>query len=274
VLYLDKARPVADRLNHGEVLVHMLAASISEEDLLRIQVSRIDSGEFPARHGDVITSHLGCSCRSAGLEPIPRSTCHICVAGTHVCRHGGGVTIHSARVLLQTSLSVLNDFAPFNRTNNKWEELSLPAVAGVEGVGVILATAKNVPELQKGGMEIKDWVIALPDARMAPIGAWGTLCVCDSARLIKVPAQLLPLQHLACSRSLCTAYRLLEDYGNVKPGDTVIQNCADMPTGQTVIQLCKMLKIRTINLVPDDAGFDRTKVGATYTLARLNGCPS
>lgn len=207
VLYLDKARPVADRLNHGEVLVHMLAASISEEDLLRIQ----------------------------------------------------------------TSLSVLNDFAPFNRTNNKWEELSLPAVAGVEGVGVILATAKNVPELQKGGMEIKDWVIALPDARMAPIGAWGTLCVCDSARLIKVPAQLLPLQHLACSRSLCTAYRLLEDYGNVKPGDTVIQNCADMPTGQTVIQLCKMLKIRTINLVPDDAGFDRTKgllmeLGATMVL--------
>eukprot|EP00966_Prymnesium_polylepis_P173569 4015298-Prymnesium_polylepis.1 len=93
VLYLDKARPMADKLEHGEVLVHMLAASISEDDLLRIQ----------------------------------------------------------------TSLSILNDFAPFNRTNNKWEELSLPAVAGVEGVGVVLATAKNVPELSNGALEVKDW---------------------------------------------------------------------------------------------------------------------
>eukprot|EP00966_Prymnesium_polylepis_P064030 1485003-Prymnesium_polylepis.1 len=97
------------------------------------------------------------------------------------------------------------------------------------------------------------------DDRCAAPRRAGTLAICDSARLLKVPAQLLPLQHLACSRSLCTAYRILEDYGNVKPGDTVLQNCADMPTGQAVIQLCKMLKIRTINLVPDDAGFDRTK---------------
>ena len=118
---------------------------------------------------------------------------------------------------------------------------------------------------------MKDWVIALPDARKAPIGCWGTLLVCDSTRLLKVPAQALPLQHYACSRSLCSAYRLLEDYGNVKPGDTIIQNCADLPTGQAVIQLCKMLKIRTVNLVPDDMGFDRTKellmeLGATMVI--------
>merc|ERR1719231_1403256 len=67
------------------------------------------------------------------------------------------------------------------------------------------------------------------------------------------------------------AFRLLEDYGNIKPGDTIIQNSADMPVGQAVIQLCKMLKIRTINLVPDDASFARTKellmqLGATMVL--------
>jgi len=128
-----------------------------------------------------------------------------------------------------------------------------------------------VPELKEGALEVKDWVIAMPDARKSPIGCWATLCVCDSSRLIKVPAQLLPLQHLACSRSLCSAYRLLEDYGSVKPGDTVIQNAADLPVGQAVIQLCKMLKIRTINLVPDDASFARTKellmsLGATMVL--------
>jgi len=39
----------------------------------------------------------------------------------------------------------------------------------------------------------------------------------------------------------------------------VIQNAADLPVGQAAVQLCKMLKIRTINLVPDDPGFERSK---------------
>ena len=207
VLYVDKARQLPAKLMHGEVLVHMLAACVNDEDLLRAQ----------------------------------------------------------------TSLAVLNDFAPFNRLNNKWEEDELPAVCGVEGVGVVLATAQNVPSQSQYALEVKDWVIATPDARKAPIGCWGTLVVCDSSRLIKVPAQMLPLQHYACSRSLCAAYRLLEDYGNVKPGDTIIQNCADLPTGQAIIQLCKMLKIRTINLVADDPSFSRTReqlmeLGATMVL--------
>ena len=52
-----------------------------------------------------------------------------------------------------------------------------------------------------------------------------------------MPAQLLPIEHYACSRSLCSAYRLLEDYGAVKPGDTIIQNCASLPT-----DFCKVFK--------------------------------
>ena len=189
---------------------------------------------------------------------------------------------------VQTPLTILNDFPPFNRTRNKWEEIPLPAVAGVEGVGVIMATAKNLgrpdPAMaqyqnlpgftqpkEEEIMEVKDWVIALPDARLKPVGCWSTLAICDSKRLLKVPAQLLPTQHYACSRSLCTAYRLLEDYGNLRPGDTIIQNCSDLPVGQAVIQLCNMLKIRTINLVTDDEGFERTKellmqLGATHVL--------
>ena len=177
---------------------------------------------------------------------------------------------------VQTPLTILNDFPPFNRTNTKWENIPLPAVAGLEGVGIVVATAKNlgrpdpamahlkgVPGFHQPKeeeiLEVKDWVIALPDARLKPVGCWSTLAVCDSQRLLKVPAQLLPLQHFACSRALCTAYRMLEDYGSLRPGDTIIQNCADLPVGQAVIQLCNMLKIRSINLVTDDEGFERTK---------------
>ena len=80
---------------------------------------------------------------------------------------------------------MLNDFAPFNRTNNKWEEVTLPATAGVEGIGVVIATAKNVPTLKDGALEVKDWVIARPEARLKPIGSFATLCVCDSSQLMK-----------------------------------------------------------------------------------------
>ena len=186
---------------------------------------------------------------------------------------------------VQTPLTILNDFPPFSRTNNKWQPIELPAVAGVEGVGVVVAAAKDVGKPDKGGvelpglntktddeyLEVRDWVIALPDSRAPPIGCWSGLRVCDSRRLLKVPPQQLPLQMYACSRSLCIAYRLLEDYGGLRPGDTIIQNGADLPTGQAVIQLSKMLRIRTINVVPDDDGFERTKeiltqLGATHVL--------
>ena len=138
---------------------------------------------------------------------------------------------------------------------------------------MVVAAAMDVGPAEGGGtelpgltpkeageaLEVRDWVVALPDSRGAPLGCWGSLRVYDSARLLKVSPQELPLQHYACARSLCTAYRLLEDYGGLKPGDTLIQNGAEQPTGQAVVQLCKLLKIRTINLVADDDGFEATQ---------------
>lgn len=53
---------------------------------------------------------------------------------------------------------MLNDFPPFNRTRNKWEEIPLPAVAGVEGVGIVVAKAKNVGKLHG------EQVVSLVDA--------------------------------------------------------------------------------------------------------------
>ena len=56
----------------------------------------------------------------------------------------------------------------------------------VEGVGVVLATAQNVPSLKEYALEVKDWVIALPDARLKPIGTMSTLAIADSKRLLKM----------------------------------------------------------------------------------------
>lgn len=72
-----------------------------------------------------------------------------------------------------------------------------------QGVGIIVAAAKNVGKMddeqakmmagipgmavpEDDQLEIKDWVIALPDARLKPIGCWSNLCVADTHRLLKV----------------------------------------------------------------------------------------
>ena len=207
-----------------------LAVSFAEhgapEEVLTLEAEHALPGELG--HGEVLVHWLAC------------------------CVHDDDL------VRVQSPLSVLNDYPPFNRTGNKWEAQRLPAVAGGEGVGVVVATARNVPHLASGALDVNEWVVALPEARLAPVGTWRTLCACDAARLLRVPKGLMPLEHLACARSLCTAYRLLEDYGGLKPGDTLIQNGAELPTGQAVIQLCSLLKIRTINLVADDEGFEAT----------------
>jgi trans-2-enoyl-CoA reductase len=50
---------------------------------------------------------------------------------------------------------------------------------------------------------------------------------------------------------MCVAYRLLEDHGSLKPGDSVILNAANSTVGTCVIQLCRMLKLRAIAVVRD-----------------------
>lgn len=47
----------------------------------------------------------------------------------------------------------------------------------------------------------------------------------------------------------CTAYRLLNDFVDLKPGNTVFQNGANSACGQIIIQLCKILKVNCVCVV-------------------------
>ena len=49
-----------------------------------------------------------------------------------------------------------------------------------------------------------------------------------------------------------TAYRLLHDFGNLKPGDYIIQNAANSMVGKAVIQIARELGINTINIIRAD----------------------
>lgn len=49
----------------------------------------------------------------------------------------------------------------------------------------------------------------------------------------------------------CTAYRMLKDFVQLKPGDVVIQNGGNSAVGQLVIQLCKVWGFKSVNIIRD-----------------------
>lgn len=116
----------------------------------------------------------------------------------------------------------------------------LPAVAGNEGVGEVMDVGKGVHTLKCG-----DWVIP----SQAAFGTWRTHAVANQAMLRKISNDIPPLSAATIAVNPCTAYRMLKDFGNMRPGDIVIQNSSNSAVGQSVIQIAKAWNFKTINIV-------------------------
>lgn len=138
----------------------------------------------------------------------------------------------------------------------------LPAVVGNEGVAEVIDVGTNVKCLQPG-----DWVIP----SQAGFGTWRTHAVTDYSSLRKISNDIPPLSAATIAVNPCTAYRMLKDFGNLKPGDTVIQNSANSAVGQSVIQIAKAWNIKTINIVRNRENLDELveqlkQLGATHVV--------
>ena len=98
-----------------------------------------------------------------------------------------------------------------------------------------------------------------PSTREAPLGTWVSgkrgMLVCDEARLLAMPKDVMGLDYLSHHRALTTAFRLLEGFGVLRLGDCIIQNGAESAVGVAVIQLCRMLRLSCINVVDDTPKF-------------------
>ncbi|KAM6218004.1 enoyl-[acyl-carrier-protein] reductase, mitochondrial [Rhynchocyon petersi] len=118
----------------------------------------------------------------------------------------------------------------------------LPAVGGNEGVGQVVAVGSSVTGVKPG-----DWVIPANPG----LGTWRTEAVFSEEALIGVPSDI-PLESAATlSVNPCTAYRMLMDFEQLQPGDSIIQNASNSGVGQAVIQIAAALGLRTINVVRD-----------------------
>lgn len=117
----------------------------------------------------------------------------------------------------------------------------LPAVLGNEGVTRVLEVGSDVSHLKPGDMALG----------VLTFGYWQSYSVQDSTTFYKLANDLdIPT---ACQLKVnpCTAYRMMQDYCQMKPGDVMIQNGANSAVGVYAIQLAKHWGIKTINVIRD-----------------------
>lgn len=116
------------------------------------------------------------------------------------------------------------------------------AVGGNEGVAEVISKGGNVKGIEKG-----DWVIF----KKQGFGTWRTHAqtTVDNLVVIKNKDGLSPEQVGTVSVNPCTAYRMLKDFVNLKPGEWFIQNGANSGVGRAAIQLGKLWGYKSINVV-------------------------
>lgn len=138
----------------------------------------------------------------------------------------------------------------------------LPAVAGSEGVGEILSVGPAVSDLKEG-----DHAVVLSNG----IGTWRSHLTVPRNSVLRVSKELGLIEAATLTINPCTAYRMLKDGADLKPGDTVIQNGSNSACGQNIIQLAHAWGITTVNIIRarpnvDDVKDFLTDLGATYVL--------
>lgn len=148
------------------------------------------------------------------------------------------------QVLVSVRAAPVSPADLYNAKVGSWgmrtEPLEPPFVVGNDGVGVVVKVGPGVKTLAEN-----DWVLPFK----AGMGTWRSLAVWKESDILKVPADIMPVEYASQIREMCVAYRLLEDFGNLKPGDSVIMNSANSTVGQCVIQLCRLLKLRVVAVV-------------------------
>lgn len=116
---------------------------------------------------------------------------------------------------------------------------SLPAVAGLEGAGRIVAMGNNVTGLEIGRH------VRPPSG----IGTWREAFVVKAAGIVTLPSGLRDEDAAMLRVNPPTAWRLLEDFATLDQGDWIVQNGASSAVGRLVIQLARARNLRTLNLV-------------------------
>lgn len=115
----------------------------------------------------------------------------------------------------------------------------LPAVAGREGVGRIVALGEGVQ-----GLSVGDRVRMPEDA-----GVWREAITVPATEAEKVPSDVPAELAAMAFINPMTVWRILHDFVDLKPGDWVLQNAGSSALGQCLVQMAHALGLKTVSMV-------------------------
>lgn len=140
-------------------------------------------------------------------------------------------------IALETAVIHPSDMGMIGGTYGRLREL--PAVAGREGVGRIVAVGSGVKNLVPG-----DRVRMPEDA-----GVWREAITVPASEAEKVSADVPAEQAAMAFINPMTVWRILHDFVALKPGDWVVQNAGSSALGQCLVQMARALGLKTVSLV-------------------------
>merc|ERR1719495_2582585 len=82
-------------------------------------------------------------------------------------------------------------------------------------------------------------------------GTWKTHALGTKEDWIKVRNDIPVMAAATLYINPCTALRMLRDFVQLQPGDWVIQNGSNSAVGQAVIQMSRLMGVKTVNIVRD-----------------------
>jgi mitochondrial enoyl-[acyl-carrier protein] reductase / trans-2-enoyl-CoA reductase len=130
--------------------------------------------------------------------------------------------------------------ADLNQIEGKYPiRAALPATPGFEGAGVVVEIAPGASNVPAGALVI------LPHN----IGTWRDAVAVKAHELVIVPKGIEPVHAAMLKINPMTAWRLLQDYVDLKKGDWLIQNAANSAAGRAVIQIAHELGYKSVNVV-------------------------
>jgi trans-2-enoyl-CoA reductase len=169
------------------------------------------------------------ACRLAAFGSKPPA---LTVENTAALEPGAG------EVLVRMLAAPINP-ADLNVIEGTYGELpTLPCVIGNEGVGVVERVGASV-----SGFAIGQTVLPLA------FGTWAEQMVVPAESLVALPEGLDHLQAAMLAVNPATAWRMIHDFAKLQPGDWIVQNAANSGVGRSVIQLAKVLGLRSLNVV-------------------------
>jgi len=154
-----------------------------------------------------------------------------------------GLTALTAQELKHDEVRLKMLYAPINPADINYIQgiygikPELPAVPGLEGCGEVI-------ESRSDKLQVGDLVITIN-----PVGTWAEQVVCPADYVLKIPSATPVEQASMLKVNPLTAWCMLTQFIDLPKGSWVIQNAANSGVGSCVIQIAKLLGLRTINLV-------------------------